>query len=374
MDMRLPKRPLGRTGLEVSVLGLGGFHQVEATQDTIDQVVGRYLDAGGNYVETARGYGSGASEEKLGRALSGRRDRVVLASKSGAKNREGAWRQINESLEALRTSYIDLYFFHGVTNSDDLAARCSSDGALQAYVRARDEGLIRHLAFSSHWPMMYVEGAEQLPIEAVLIIQNYLDDCDYPETPRVVVPAMRAKGIAVLLMKPLGDGFLYRSPRMALRYALAQDADCIVSGFNSVDMLEADLAACCDPTPVTEQEIDAILRDAPELSDYVCRQCGTCPVCEESDLLRRVFELEGKFDRQMDDRRPADAAHYALRERLKGWLGNQEKAQTAYAELGEPAGRLAAQAVKPCRFGIDIARKLEIAHAKLSRDARVELV
>ena len=204
MDMRLPKRPLGRTGLEVSVLGLGGFHQVEATQDTIDQVVGRYLDAGGNYVETARGYGSGASEEKLGRALSGRRDRVVLASKSGAKNREGAWRQINESLEALRTSYIDLYFFHGVTNSDDLAARCSSDGALQAYVRARDEGLIRHLAFSSHWPMMYVEGAEQLPIEAVLIIQNYLDDCDYPETPRVVVPAMRAKGIAVLLMKPIG--------------------------------------------------------------------------------------------------------------------------------------------------------------------------
>ena len=149
MNLTLPKRPLGNTGLEVSVLGMGGFHQVEADQETIDAVVERYLDAGGNYIETAK-YGDGASEQKLGRALAGRRHRTFLVSKTGQRKYEGAWREINESLEWLRTDHLDVYLFHGLGDAEGLQTVGGPDGALKAFQRAKDEGLSGHIALSSH--------------------------------------------------------------------------------------------------------------------------------------------------------------------------------------------------------------------------------
>ena len=373
-ELKLPRRDLGNTGLRISVLGLGGFHQVEASQDTIAAVVDRYLAAGGNYVETAPSYGRGASELKLGRALADRRTDVILASKTTGRSCEEAWSDLNQSLERLRTSHLDILFIHNISDPEQLDAVCAGNGALKAFLRARDEGLVRFFGFSSHWPHMYVTAAERLPLDAALVWGNYLDFCNFPEIPRTVLPALRKHGIAVLLMKPLADGFLYRSPRPALRYALMQDADCLVSGFNSVALLEDDLAACSDPRPVGSEEIESILRDAPELGGYVCRQCEHCTVCENGATLKRVFELEGKVDRQMDDRRPVDAAQYALRERLKGWFGTQGRARTVYAQMRAPAQGLLGADLQPCRYGIDIRRKLRLAHAKLSADGRPELL
>jgi len=117
------------------------------------------------------------------------------------------------------------------------------------------------------------------------------------------------------------------------------------------------------------------LRDAPELGDYVCRQCEECPVCGEATTLKRVFELEGKIDRQMNDRRPPpDAGQYALQERLKDWFGAEDLARDTYAELGEPALGLIENLAAPCPYGIDVGRRLRISHAKLSRSERVELL
>ena len=374
MEYGLPCRRLGGTGLEVSVLGLGGFHQVEALQETVDEVVDRYLEAGGSYVETACGYGRGASEFKLGRALVGRRDRVVLASKSNGRTREDAWRDINESLERLQTDRFDLYFFHNIGTREMLDATCADDGAVHALLRARDEGMIGHIAMSSHWPELYVEAAGRLPIEAVLVWGNYLDFCNFPEIPNRVLPELRRRDIGVIFMKPLADGYLYRSPREALRYALSRDVDCVVAGFNSVAQLETDLAACCDPSPVTDEEVERILESAPELGTYVCRQCAVCTVADDGDGLKRIFELEGKFDRQMDDRLPTDAAHYALRERLKGWFQAQGRARQRYAGLKRKAPEFLGEKPAPCRYGLDVPRKLRIVHAKLSPDERIEVL
>jgi len=371
---RLPKRPLGKTGLSVSLLGLGGFHQVEVTQDTINAVVNRYLAADGNYVETATGYGRGASETKLGRALEGRRDQVILATKAQGRTREAAWQELNESLERLQTDHLDVWFFHGIGNEQHLDAVVAPDGALAAFEQAKDEGLVRHIGVSSHWPMMYIAAAERLPIDTVLIWGNYLDFCNFPEIPDQVLPALREKDIGILFMKPVADGFLYRSPRLAFRYAMAQDVDCLVSGFNSLEMLEEDLAACCDPTPISAAEIADILRAAPELGDYVCRQCPDCTVLADNDGLKRIFELEGKVDRQMDNRRPVNAAEYALRERLKSWFGSKARAQAMYAEIETSAEQLLDLELAPCRYGIDIPRKLRLAHSKLADGGRIELL
>jgi predicted aldo/keto reductase-like oxidoreductase len=226
--------------------------------------------------------------------------------------------------------------------------------------------MIRHLAMSSHWPAMYLEGLRRLPLEAVLIWGNYLDFCNFPEIPNEILPGLREQGVGILFMKPLADGFLYRSPELAFRYALAQDADCVVAGFNSRAMLDMDLA-CCLAEPGGTEEIERVLAQAPELGDYVCRQCAECSVLPGAggEALKRIFELEGKTDRQMDDRRNTTAAQYALSERLKGWFGSAARARQMYGELPVQASAMMDLPRKPCRYGIDIPRKLSIADAKL---------
>jgi predicted aldo/keto reductase-like oxidoreductase len=247
---------------------------------------------------------------------------------------------------------------------------------MRACERALDQGLIRHVAMSSHWPAMYLAALGRLPLGAVLIWGNYLDFCHYPEIPGEILPALREQGVGILFMKPLADGYLYRSPERAFRYALAQPVDCVVAGFNSLDMLAVDLACCQDESVATATEIEQILAEAPELGDYVCRQCTACSVLDGADgaALKRVFELEGKVDRQMDDRRQTTAAQYALRERLKGWFGAAGRARAAYAELPLKAPELATKPVRPCRYGLDIARKLAIADAKLRNDEALRLL
>jgi predicted aldo/keto reductase-like oxidoreductase len=365
---KLPRRTLGRTGLDVSILGLGGFHQVETLQSDLNGIVHRYLAAGGNYIETARSYGAGASEVKLGRALASvDRDSYVLATKTSERGEEGAWRQLNESLEALGVDALDLYFLHNIGDMGTLDAICAPDGALRAFERALDQGLIRHLAMSSHWPAMYLESLARLPLEAVLIWGNYLDCCNFPEIPNEVLPGLREQGVGILFMKPLADGFLYRSPELAFRYSLAQDVDCVVSGFNSLAMLETDIACCLDSASANAHDVAGILANAPELGDYVCRQCAECSVLsgESGVALKRVFELEGKTDRQMNTGAQTTAAQYALAERLKGWFASAGRAREMYGELPVQASALAAMPLDPCRYGIDIARKLAIADAKL---------
>ncbi len=194
MNSRIPRRTLGATGIDVSVLGLGGFHQVETNEAVLAQLLDAYLEAGGNYVETARSYGAGSSEEKLGRALAGRRDQVVLVSKSGKRDADGAWRELNQTLEALQTDHLDVWLYHGVNTAEDVDSIAASGGASEASTRARDEGMVRVVGASSHWPLTLVTAMEQLNLDAVMYWVNYLVTCNYPELYQTVAPAAAPLG------------------------------------------------------------------------------------------------------------------------------------------------------------------------------------
>ena len=367
-SLKLPERTLGSTGLKVSLLGLGGFHQCEVDSGIIEQVAGRFIALGGNYVETARSYGSGASEIKLGNALKPYRKQLVLASKTVKRDAENAWRELNETLTALQTDHLDLYFIHNISRMEDANAILAPDGALKTFLRAKNEGMIKHIAISSHWPAILPEIVDIIPFETVLIWGNYLDFCNYPEIPEQILPALRERGNGILFMKPIADGYLYRSPVNAFRYALRHDCDCIVSGFNSLEMLNIDAAAIAEG-PLDDIAYATLLADAPELGNYVCRQCKNCTVLPGSkgNLLKRLFELEGKFDRQMNDYRPVDSGTYALRQRLGGWFGNVERAKAMYSEnAGEFMNLSTAPELNSCRYNIDIPRKIRIAAKKLS--------
>jgi len=362
----LPKRTLGRTGLDVTVLGLGGFHQLEVGQDTVTEVVDAYLAAGGNYIETAHGYGRGASERKLGRALAGRRKEVILATKTGQRSAEGAWREINESLEALVADHVDILIYHCLTREDEVEAIAAPGGAGEAFARAQAQGLTRFVAASTHWPPALLAAMECLQLDAVMYWVNYLVTCNYPELYQIVAPEARRRGLGIIGMKPLGDGYLHRSVKPAFDYALAQEVDVLACGFNSVEMLRADIEAVCAWKRPSAEALEAILRSAPELGDYICRQCGQCR-SPQLDL-PRVVELEGKFDQQFFDGRPTSAPDYALRQRLCYWFHNQEQAIALYQPLAAQveASLGSNQPLPSCPYGIDLRRKLTLAHAKLT--------
>ena len=366
----IPRRPLGSTGLDVSVLGLGGFHQVEIGQALVTELVGAYLAASGNYVEVARGYGSGVAERKLGQALLGRRQDVVLVSKTGQRDAEGSWRELNESLEALKTDHLDVLLYHCLRDVAEVDVIAGPGGACESFARAREEGLVRHVGASAHWPMVFLPAMERLDLDVIMYWVNYLVACNYPELYRTVAPAARAKGLGIIGMKPVGDGYLHRSIGSAFAYALAQEVDVLACGFNSVEMLEADVEAVSGWKRPADDELAAILRDAVELGDYVCRQCDRC---RGQDLdLPKVFELEGKFDRQMFDGRPTDAPDYALRQRLCHWFQNQDRAIELYKPYAAQVKALldSNQPLPECPYGIDVRRKLALAHGKLTSDGR----
>jgi len=365
----LPRITLGRTEIEVSQLGLGGFHQVEISSEIVEQVISTYLELGGNYVETARSYGNGASEEKIGRALDGRRDQVILESKSEIRDGDGIRKDLEISLKNLRTDRIEFYFLHLVNTEEEIHRIAGPGGALSALLQAKEEGLISGIGFSSHRPPdIYRIAIERLPISVILIWDNYLEELYLPEIQRKIYPLAREKGIGILSMKPLADGFLYRSVEKATRYALGSGSELIVCGMNSPQFVDEVSSAVCKG-PLNEEERQTVLRQAPELGNYVCRQCGDCP-----DELMKLFRLEGIYDRQMIDYLEHDPADYALRLRLSGWFHYEDIARQRFSAEAWDAEHLLADAKGVnCPYQIDVPRKTRLAVAKL-RDEEIRTI
>jgi predicted aldo/keto reductase-like oxidoreductase len=356
----LPKVMLGQTGKYLSQFGLGGFHQVEISSEIVEQVIDAYLASGGNYVETARSYGGGASEEKIGRALQGRRDQVALCTKTGARTADEARHELELSLKALKTDHVEFCLFHGI-GEGELDTITAKGGALEGLQKAMDEGLIGGLGMSSHWPPVYLEGFDRLPLSMILIWCNYLDNLNYPIIPEQIIPEARRRGIGVTAMKPLADGFLYRSVEQAVRYTLGVGAEIAVCGANTVEHVQQ-VAAAVRKGPADEALREAIFRQAVDLGQYVCRQCGVCP-----PALMDTFRLEGNYDRQMIDYLPHDPADYALRTRLAHWFAGRERAAGEFATAGYSAEQLVADAQRvDCPYDIDVVRKAAIATAKLT--------
>lgn len=364
----LEYREFGQTGEKVAMLGLGGYHFLEISQQEVTEIVQRYLDMGGNYVETAYAYGSGDSERKIGEALKGRRDEVFLATKVAARDKEGAARLLKRSLEHLQTDYVDLLFMHAVQENYELEAILSEKGALHAAEEAQQAGRVRFIGISGHgWADVLIEALERYPFEAVMHTYNYLDRFNYPSSETELLPLAAEKGVAVVGMKPVADGYLHRSPLPAFRYAFTLPCATMVSGMNTLEYLETDMAAAKAFKPMGEKEMERLFAEAPELGDYVCRQCYKCVPNPRDVPIPQIFQLEGMYDRQMEDGRQHDPEDELLRSRLKGWFSTDIVARQRYRELGVSSEDFdSCVEVEPsCPYGIEIVRKLKLAEAKL---------
>ncbi|MHB9033075.1 MAG: aldo/keto reductase, partial [Anaerolineae bacterium] len=365
----LEYRTLGKTGLEVALLGLGGFHFIERDAALTKQIVARYIELDGNYVETAYSYGNGDSEQKVGAALQGLRDKVVLATKVGARDKAGAAKLLETSLANLQTDHVDIWFMHGVQRLEELDQLLADDGAIKAAEEARAAGKVRFIGISGHgWADVLLEGLKRYPFDIVMHTFNYLDRFNFPSSEQELLPYAVEHGIGVVGMKAVGDGLLYRSPEPALRYGLSLPVGTMACGMNSLEYLEGDMAIAKAFKPMTATEQEQLFTDATELGNYVCRQCGKCLPNERNVPIPTIFQLEGMLDRQMIDITNRDSEETNLRYKLAYWFALGDIAKERYAVLKvNKADFASCAAVEPkCPYGLPIVRKLEYIDAKMN--------
>lgn len=197
-------RRLGRLGHESSVLIYGAASLWEVTPDVAEASVTAALDAGVNHIDTAASYG--VSEERLGGFMPAIRDRVFLASKTNERDAESAWASINRSLERLRTDRLDLIQLHEVHNQELLDQVTGPGGALEALVRAREEGMVGAIGITGHThdvPASHTEALRRFDFDSVLLPLNRVlwGVPGYAAAYEGLVEAARAKDVAIMTMK-----------------------------------------------------------------------------------------------------------------------------------------------------------------------------
>lgn len=314
------KIPLGRTGLVVSEIGFGGIPIQRLSTEEAVAVVRRCLDLGITFFDTAHGYTT--SEERIGQAIAGRREGLVLASKSPARDGATFAEHLELSLKRLGTDYIDIYQFHGVNTPQDYERILAPGGALERAREAQAAGRIRHIGITTHSLPLAQEFVRSGYFETIMFPFNFIST----EPERDLLPLCRMHNVALLAMKPMGGG-VFEDARPAFHY-LRQFPDVLpVVGIENVREIEEIVALTEESAELTPQDAAEIERLRRELGTRFCRRCDYCQPCPQGIAISTVLSLRG-FSRRFP------------RERVFGTWGQEviQRARTCQ-ECGECESR-----------------------------------
>jgi len=271
----IPYRRLGRTGEVVSLIGVGGYHLGrQADEQESIRIVRSAVDNGINFLDNCWDYNGGASELRMGKALrDGYRDKAFLMTKIDGRSKESAAQQIEESLRRLQTDRIDLMQFHEMIRMSDPERVFGPDGALEAVLAAQRAGKIRYIGFTGHKSpaihlrMLEIARQNGFTFDAVQMPLNVMD-AHYDSFAKQVVPVLVEQDIGVLGMKPMGDPFVLVSGTVTaiecLHYAMNLPTSVVITGCDSLPVLEQALRAARTFRPLHDAEVQALLdRTAP---------------------------------------------------------------------------------------------------------------
>jgi aryl-alcohol dehydrogenase-like predicted oxidoreductase len=265
----VPRKPLGNTGERVSIIGLGGYHigTINTLNNAI-RVVHEALDSGINFCDNAWEYNDGRSEQWMGRALKGRRDKVFLMTKvcTHGRDKKVAMKQLEQSLSRLRTDHLDLWQVHECVYYNDPERHFAKGGVIEALTEAKKQGKVRFVGFTGHKsPAIHLKMLSyDYPFDTVQMPLNCFDG-SYRSFEQQVLPEVARRGMAALGMKSLGgDGqpILHGAvtAEEALRYAMSLPVATTISGIDSVEVLRQNLAVARGFKPWSAEEMQA-LRD-----------------------------------------------------------------------------------------------------------------
>jgi predicted aldo/keto reductase-like oxidoreductase len=280
-ETKIPTRVLGRTGARVSILAMGGGSRflMYKDEERAIEAVHKALDLGITYIDTAQQYGSGLSEQRMGKGLKGRRDRVFLATKVGDRDGTQTARRVEASLEALKTDHVDLIHIHALLTAEDLAMIEAKGGVLEQVQKLRDQKMTRFIGITSHYDPEVLKTAlerhdfdcTQMALNAGLVgmemrqmVPNKTMKTSF-ET--VALPVAVRKKMGVIAMKVMGQEFLIgqATPEKLLRYALSLPVATASVGMPKLEHIEDNVRLAKAFQPLSE-------RERKELSKTLSRQ------------------------------------------------------------------------------------------------------
>src|SRR6267142_76131 len=266
----MPQRALGRTGEKVSAIGLGGYHVGKQADETESiTIIRTAVDRGLTFMDNCWDYSGGVSEIRMGKALrDGYRQKVFLMTKIDGRTRETAASQIDESLKRLQTDRIDLMQFHEVIRLEDPDRIFAPSGAIEAMVEARRSGKIRYIGFTGHKDpfvhlrMLEIAVANNFRFDAVQMPLNVMD-AHFRSFEHQVLPRLVADEIGVLGMKSMGDPLILESktvtPIECLHYALNLPTSSVITGIDSLKILDQALEAAKTFKPMSKETVTRLL-------------------------------------------------------------------------------------------------------------------
>src|SRR5215204_2531332 len=270
-NSEMPVRSLGRTGVKVSLIGLGGWHLgfKSIDEELATRIIRTAINNGINFMDNCWDYSDGASEKRMGKALQdGYRERVFLMTKIDGRTKQDATKQLDESLKRLQTDHIDLVQHHEILRYEDPHRIFDEEGANAALVEAREAGKISFIGFTGHKDprihlhMLEVARENGFQFDAVQMPLNVMD-AHYRSFEKMVLPELVAQNIGVLAMKTLGNGTILESKTVTaiecLQYAMNLPASVVITGCQSMEDLEQALAAARTFKPMTTDQVRSIL-------------------------------------------------------------------------------------------------------------------
>ena len=329
-------RVLGKTGLKISRVGLGGIPIQRIDAEGTKQLVYQLMEAGVNYIDTARGYT--VSEQYLGYALEGIRDKFVLATKSMSRTYDAMAKDIDISLGNLKTDYIDLYQVHN-PNMAQLEQVTGEGGALEALLEAKEQGKIGHIGLTAH-SLEVFEKALELPwVETIMFPYNIVETQG-----EELIKKAAQKNIGFVDMKPLAGGAI-EDAALAVRFLVSNpDVTVVIPGMADPKEVEVNLAAAESTAPLSAEEQEKVKQVREVLGTQFCRRCNYCAPCAVGIQIPSVFLFQGYLDR------------YGLADWAKDRYGAMAVKASACIQCGACEPR--------CPYGLPIRQMMKEAAAK----------
>lgn len=312
-------KKLGKTGLEVSIVGFGGIPIQRLTEAEAVQVVQRCLDLGITFLDTANAYTT--SEKRIGKALADSaipRKRVVIATKTGARDKAGAQEHLELSLKHLQTDYIDLWQFHNVTTFEAYEQVLCPGGAMEAAQAALRAGKVRHIGITSHSMDVALKAVPSGHFETLQFPFNFVTS----EPADELLPLAQKHNLGFIAMKPFAGGML-DDANLAIKYLLQFDNVVPDPGVESSAEIEEIVGIVTSDWELTPQERQEIERIRAEVGTRFCRRCEYCQPCPEGVNISLVVNVHSFYKR------------FAAESFSTGWVAEGMESARNCVECGE---------------------------------------
>lgn len=307
---------LGRTGLVVSRVGFGGIPIQRCSKDGAIAVVRRCLKLGITFYDTANGYST--SEERIGKALFGRRRDVVIATKSAARDRKTAREHVELSLKRLSIDYLDLWQLHNVSTPEAYEQVLGPGGAMEAAQEALKVGKIRHIGISSHSMEIALQAVASGRFETIQFPFNFVTN----EAKDKLVPLAQKHDVGFIAMKPFAGGML-GDAKLAIKFLLQFETVLPDPGVQSVGEIEEIVDIVNGSWELTAQEQSEIERIRADVGTRFCRRCGYCQPCPQGVEIPLLMNYESFLKR------------FPQQRLLEGWIAEAMETGRNCVQCGE---------------------------------------